>query len=252
MKLLPVTTDLTNMDCHLHSRFSPDAKAAGMGSADEIADTVRKNNLRGFIVTDHLDVGHWDGYIIDFVKYFDEWERVRRENKDLTIYIGLEVGFEKETARDTNAIIRDLPLEYVVNSVHYYKSDGYGAGKLSKYTEYLNAVIASLDAPYDFSTVGHLGFVERYAPYPDEDKQMDYATFKPFLDTVITRAIDRGVRFEENTNSRESLTMPRVDFLTAYKIAGGVKPAVGSDAHTPDKIGNHFSAANKFLSEIFD
>ena len=252
MKLLPVSTDLTNMDCHLHSRFSPDAKAAGALSADGIADIVRKKNLRGFIVTDHLDVGHWDGYIIDFVKYFDEWERVRRENSDLTIYIGLEVGFEPETAKETNRIRRDLPLEYVINSVHYYKSNGYGAGKIAKYTEYLNAVIQSLDAPYDFTTVGHLGFVERYAPYPADEKKMDYETFKPLLDTVIKRAIERGVRFEENTNSGGMMSMPRADFLKAYKAAGGIKPVVGSDAHTPDKIGGYFDIANKFLSEIFD
>ena len=252
MKLLPITTDLTNMDCHLHSRYSPDARNAGMISADEIADTVRKKNLRGFIVTDHLDVGHWDGYVIDFVKYFDEWERVRRENKDLTIHIGLEVGFEKETAKETNRIIRDLPLEYVINSVHYYKSNGYGNGKISKYTEYLEAVLASVDAPYDFSTIGHLGFVERYAPYPADENIMDYETFRPLLDEIIIRAIERGVRFEENTNSDGATTMPRADFLAAYKAAGGTRPAVGSDAHTHDKIGNHIDIANIFLSEIFD
>ncbi len=252
MKLIPNTTDLKNIDCHLHSRFSPDARSAGAASADEIADLVRKKNLRGFIVTDHLDVGHWNGYIIDFDKYFKEWERVRRENPDLTIYIGLEVGFEEKYAKATNAIVRDLPLDYIVNSVHYYETSGYGSGKSKIYSDYLEAVIASLDAPYEFSTVGHLGYVERYAPYPDGERAMSYDEFKPLLDIIIKRAIERGVRFEENTNAGGKMITPRKDFFTAYARAGGARPVVGSDSHTPDTIGNYFESANDFLAEIFD
>ena len=251
MKLIRNSTNLNGIDCHLHSRFSPDAKGVGAASADEIAEIVRKRNLRGFIVTDHLDVGHWDGYVIDFDEYFKVWERVRRENPDLTIYIGLEVGFESRHAKETYRIIKDLPLEYVINSVHYYPSSGYGAGKTKMYKDYLEAVIASLDAPYDFSAVGHLGFVERYAPYPADEKAMDYETFKPLLDTVIERAIERGAMFEVNTNAGGKMSTPRKDFLIKYKEAGGIKPPVGSDSHTPDTIGQYFDIANKFLGEIF-
>ena len=56
MKLIPTTTDLTNMDCHLHSRFSPDANAVGADEPQKIADAVRQKGLRGFIITHHLDV----------------------------------------------------------------------------------------------------------------------------------------------------------------------------------------------------
>ena len=251
MKLIPYTTDLTDIDCHLHSRFSPDAKGAGAASADEIADIVRKRNLRGFIVTDHIDVGRWDDYIIDFEKYFSVWERVRRENPDLKIYIGLEVGFEKKRADETARIVRDLPLEYVINSVHYYPSCSYSAGKKKKYKDYLEAVLASLDAPYDFSAVGHLGYVERYAPYPEDERDMDYETFKPLLDEIIKRTVERGARLEINTNTGGKMVTPRKAVLEAYKAAGGVKPSIGSDSHTPDTIGQYFDIAKKFSSEIF-
>ncbi|MDE7107030.1 MAG: hypothetical protein K2O39_01770, partial [Clostridiales bacterium] len=63
MKLISNTTDLTNIDCHIHSTFSPDASACGADVPQKIADAVRAMSLRGFIVTDHLDIGHWDGYI---------------------------------------------------------------------------------------------------------------------------------------------------------------------------------------------
>lgn len=245
MKLIPNTTNLKGMDCHIHSTFSPDAKSAGADEPQKIADTVRSRGLRGFIVTDHLDVGHWDGYIIDFDKYFNAWERVRRDNPDLTVYIGLEVGYEKEHVKQTAELIRDLPLEYVINSVHYYPAPS--AEREPQYKSYLDAVIDSLDAPYEFSTVGHLGFLERYTKSP-----MLYADYKPQLDEIIRKTVARGVRFEENTNCGGEFNQPRREFLLAYKEAGGVMPVLGSDAHISKSIAHLFDEAQCFLEEIFD
>lgn len=249
MKLLSNTVDLFGLDCHIHSIFSPDAKRAGADEPSVIAQKVRERGLRGFIVTDHIDVGHWDGYIIDFDKYFRTWEKVRADNPDLTIYIGLEAGFEEVHAKETARIIDGLPFEYVINSAHYFPSDA--SGKLAVYNAYLTAVLKSLDAPYGFSAIGHLGFPERYAPYPPEERAMDYGTFAPLLDKIIARAIELGVRFEENTNGGGEMRLPRADFLKAYKAAGGTRPVLGSDAHTSGAIGQYFAEATEFLNGIF-
>lgn len=264
MKLIDIKTDLSNMDCHLHSRFSPDARGAGADEPRKIADTVRARGLRGFIVTDHVDVGHWQNHPpFDFDGYFEAWERVRRDNPDLTVYIGLEVGFEEEHAEETARLVEDLPLEYVINSVHYWKRDAafdksgklvgdeWSHGRVAAYTKYLEAVLASLDAPYSFSTIGHLGFPERYAPYPAGEREMEYELFKPVFDKIIDKAVKRGVRFEENTNAQGEMRLPRADFLRAYKKAGGVRPVLGSDAHLSASIGQHFDKAEKFLDGIF-
>lgn len=264
MKLIPSDTDLSGMDCHMHSPFSPDAAKCGAKPPEEIAAEVRKKGLRGFIITDHIDVGHWDGYVIDFNKYFDTWERVRENNPDLTIYIGLEVGFEAQYAEKTAELISDLPLEYVINSVHYWhdpkyavpnffnaKGDLWTLGRKKAYERYLACVLASLDCPYDFSTVGHLGFPERFAPYPEEERSLDYAMFKDMLDEIIKKAISRGARFEENTNSGGAMRLPREEFLRAYKAAGGTRPMLGSDAHLTDSVGQYFDVATKFLDGLF-
>lgn len=252
MKLIDVNTDLNGIDCHVHSRFSPDARACGADEPQKIADTVRAKGLRGFIVTDHIDVGHWlEHQPLDFDKYFSVWNDVRNANPDLTIYIGLEVGFEKKHVKETNELIRDLPLEYVINSVHYYGNDVYARGKKHAYKTYLNAVLASLDAPYDFSTIGHLGFTERYAPFPDDERAIIFDEFAPVLNKIIRRAVERSVRFEENTNAGGEFRQPRADFLKAYKSAGGVRPVLGSDAHTSVDIGRYFDGAKNFLDKIF-
>lgn len=259
MKLIPNTTDLRGMDCHLHSRFSPDARGAGADAPQEIAAAVRKKGLRGFIVTDHIDVGHWrDFEPINFDEYFSTWENVRRKNPDLTIYIGLEVGFEQETAQQTAQLIKDLPLEYVINSIHYWKGpnptdphDQFSKGRIAAYKAYLDCVLASLDAPYSFNTIGHLGFPERYAPYDKNERAMEYELFKPQLDEIIGKAVARGIRFEENTNASGEMRLPRADFLKAYKAAGGVRPMLGSDAHVSESIGQYFSQAEEFLNGIF-
>ena len=253
MKLIDFDTDLTNMDCHLHSKFSPDACGAGADEPEGIVAAVRSKGLRGFIITDHIDVGHWEGCKkINFDEYFSTWEKVRKFNPDLTIYIGLEVGFETEHAEETYNLIKDLPLEYVINSVHYWKwLDENDNGRVSVFAGYLQCVLASLDAPYSFTTIGHLGFPERYVKYPTGEREMEYKLFKPLMDEIIEKTVERGIRFEENTNAGGVMRLPRADFLRAYKKAGGMRPVIGSDAHKSDEIGQHFGVATKFLDKIF-
>lgn len=234
------------MDCHLHSRFSPDAKGVGADEPQKIADEVRAKGLSGFIVTDHIDVGHWDGYIIDFDKYFAAWNKVKSDNPDLKIYIGLEVGFEPEFERETAKLIKDLPLEYVINSVHYWRHPVPIPQNEPQFLSYLSAVEQSLDVSYDFNTVGHLGFLERYV-----SSAMLYSDYAEIMDRIIKKALARGARFEENTNSVGAMCQPREDFLRAYKAAGGGRPMLGSDAHTSDKIGQNFKEATEFLDGIF-
>ncbi|MDE7165119.1 MAG: histidinol-phosphatase HisJ family protein [Clostridiales bacterium] len=246
MKLIPNATDLSNMDCHIHSKFSPDANACGADEPQKIADTVRANGLRGFIITDHIDVGHWDGYIIDFDKYFSSWNRVRDDNPDLTIYIGLEVGYEQKYERETAKLVKDLPLEYVINSVHYYPAPTHADEP--PFLSYLNAIRRSLDVDYEFSTIGHIGFLERY-----RNIAMNYETYRDILDDIIKVAVARGIRIEENTNGALPPHQPREEFLRAYKAAGGeIKPVLGSDAHISDKIGQHFKEASEWLNKIFE
>lgn len=253
MKLIPNTTDLSGMDCHMHSLFSPDSHQ----TPEQIVSGIKKRGLRGFIITDHIDVDRW-WRDLDFEEYFRVWNKVRAAHPELKIYIGLEVGFEPETAERTYRLIKDLPLEYVINSVHYVTRpdnpyyDSYAGGRISAYTDYINAVIASLDAPWEFNTVGHFGFFERYAPPPKEAWVMDYQTFKPLMDEVIRKIVSRGARVEENTNGGSEFRLPRADFLRAYKAAGGMRPVISSDAHTPDMIANRFSEAEKFIDEIFN
>lgn len=248
MNLLPNTTDFTGLDCHTHSIFSPDSSQ----TPEALVAAVRKKGLRGFIITDHVDLDRW-GVDLDFNEYFRTWERVRKANPDLTIYIGLELGFEADTYKRAHKLIKDQPIEYLITSVHYvpnawYEYDG---GRIRSYNRYINAVLDSLDAPWDFNTVGHFGFFERYAPHPQSEWVMDYQTFAPLMDKVIGKALARGALFEENTNGGEVFRLPRADFLTALKAAGGSRPVLASDAHYPDRIANRFDEAQIFLDEIF-
>lgn len=248
MKLIPNDADLGGIDCHVHSYFSPDSSQ----TPEQIVAAVREKGLKGFIVTDHVDIGHWQGCKpIDFDEYFDVWNGVRKNNPDLTIYIGLEAGFERAHADETYRLIEHLPFEYVINSVHYWSVDGFATGKQAAYTQYLDAVLASLDAPYGFGTIGHLGFLERYAPYFADERVLRYDDFKPYLDKIIDKAIKRGIRFEENTNGGGEMRLPRADFLRAYAAKGGVRPVISSDAHECSSIGRYFDRADAFLTDIF-
>lgn len=252
----------SGIDCHVHSVFSPDARRMGAGDPRELVDEAKRRGLRGFIVTDHIDVGHWlDSPPFDFERYFDTWNAIRDQNRELCIRIGLEVGFEAHTADATAKLIEKLPLEYVINSVHYWRVPSkcdcdsinyYPDGKHAGYADYLRAISASLDAPYKFDVIGHLGFPERYSPFPPDERAMNYSEFKDLFDEIIEKAVARGVRFEENTSGGgDVFFQPRAEFLRAYKSRGGARPVLGSDAHVKDKLGQRFDRAVQFLDEIF-
>lgn len=241
MKLIDKSVELDGIDCHVHSNFSPDSQS----SPQDIVSSARRKGLRGFIITDHLDVGHWDGYIIDFDKYFSVWERLRKENPDLKIIIGLEIGYERKYYKETRSIVSDLPLEYAVNSVHYWERSS-ACHDERTFLPYLEAIERSLDVDYEFSTVGHIGFLERYA-----NAAMRYDEYGPIMDRIIKAAIARGVRLEENTNAFGEMRQPRADFLQAFKAAGGKRPVLSSDAHDSSDMARSFDRAKIFLNGIF-
>ncbi len=242
MKLIDKSVRLDGIDCHVHSNFSPDSAS----EPQDIVAAAREKGLRGFIITDHLDVGHWDGYIIDFDKYFAVWERLRKENPDLKIIIGLEIGYERKHYKETRSIVSDLPLEYAVNSVHYWEHPVPAPHNELAFLSYLEAIERSLDVDYEFSTVGHIGFLERYINAP-----MPYDEYKHIMDRIIKAAVSRGVMIEENTNAFGEMRQPRADFLRAYKAAGGTRPVLSSDAHASSDVGRNFDKATSFLNGIF-
>ena len=247
-------------DLHTHSTFSTDGKAP----LEEMVLTAKAQGLKFYGVSEHFDL---DDYSIKLYGTIDEEayfacarELQKKYNGDsFTLLAGGEFNYVSDE-RDCEKFIRiseKYRPDYVVNSVHIVDGEEcfrheYFAGKQKSYaySRYLEQVIKSLDAPYKFDIVGHLGYVSRNAPY--EDRKIRYVDFKDLYDEILTEIIKKNVILEVNSSARGAggEFLPDTDILRRYFELGGRRISFGSDAHFPSRIAEKREIVCAALKEI--
>lgn len=246
------------IDCHNHADFSPDAAQP----LSELARTAAERGVGYLAVTEHLDLGFPnaerppDEPIFDYRvtdAYFDEIAALReRYAGRMEIVAGIEAGYTAESADATAAEVAKRPFGYVINSVHichgldcYWKKYFDGYTQRSAYEEYLRCVRASLDAPYRYDAIGHLGYIARPAPYAE--KRLLYADYADLLDDLLSEMIRREKILELNSSVGASggcgaLCLPDVSILQRYYELGGRLINFGSDSHRPAQFAHNYEA----------
>ena len=96
--------------------------------------------------------------------------------------------------------------DFVVNSVHGVEGRDFARfsfvhDKKTLYKDYLKLVRESLDAPYPYDIVGHIGYIARYVPF--EDKNFDLDTFGADVDEVLLTIIKKGKILEVNSANKQ-------------------------------------------------
>ena len=118
--------------------------------------------------------------------------------------------------------------------------------KAESYGEYLDTVRKSLDVPYHYDIVGHVGYVTRYMPC--EDKTVCLDTHREILTDILQTIIQKDKILEVNA-ARDEL-LPQKDILALYYQLGGRKVSYGSDAHVATNIMQRREKAVQMLKEI--
>ncbi len=228
-------------DSHVHSRNSSDGR-------DRIADIVREAEEKGLCylaITDHLDLelkyggGHtpvrWRH--IDLDAYYAEWSEAKREaearGSKVDLRLGIEAGYGENVCDRYLDTLSRYPFDVVINSVHfvggwdvYFPNAFLFKRKRTVYGEYLGNILKSLDAPYHYDIVAHIGYVTRNAPYID--KSLVFADFPDKFERILKGIIDRGKSLEVNTHTT---LFPSVELLEKYYSYGGRRISFGSDSH---------------------
>jgi len=233
-------------DFHIHSEYSFD----GSEQLEGIVLASIKKGIKRIAITDHLEFEKGKFLIskINLKKYISEIGELKiRYNDKIEILCGIELGYEKQHAQKLADYIKDLRFDYVINAVHVvdgidcYFADYYkGKDKQTAYSNYFNAVLDSLDAPYKFDTIAHLGYVVRMSPYLD--KTIYYKDFAGVIDKILLKIIAEDKFLEVNSNAKDDSMplIPNVEILKRYKELGGNKLIFGSDAHKIERIGDNY------------
>lgn len=239
-------------DTHVHSNHSHDGKFG----IDELARLASSHGVDGFCITDHCDFDlEWGECTSAFVwkkldaqKYYESYLFAKQEveavqNGSLNLLFGVEAGFsEKGRAGEKYAeLIASYPFDEVINSTHcvkgkeaYFADYFEGKSKQTAYGDYLDAVLTSLDAPYPYDVVAHIGYITHGAPY--EDKALRYEDFPDKFDAVLKGIIARGKTLEVNFHHAVA---PDRSVVERYFELGGRAISYGGDSHRGE-IGERF------------
>ncbi len=254
-------------DIHTHSRYSFD----GQSSLAEMLESALEKGLAFYGVSEHFDYDAFlyrgAQWVTDGETYFHD-ARHLQENYEgcLNVAIGAEFGYSDDMRVQTfyREICEKYHPDFVVNSVHalrgndyyhqepFYTVDENGAralrAKEEVYREYLQLLRNSLDAPYGYDIVGHIGYVTRYAPYAD--KQMRYAEYADKIDEILQTIIQKGKILELNASRGKEDFLPTEEVIRRYYALGGRRISYGSDAHEKGKVAYGREDAIALLKEI--
>lgn len=237
-------------DVHTHSTFSPDG-------VSPLADMLARAEALGvsyYGVSEHFDYDYLaDGVLIDgkpaavtdAAAYFACARKLQAGRGHGTRFlVGGEFGFTPNPRAHAMyaALIGNYHPDFIVNSVHtvdgvdvWYGEHFAGKTKREAYGSYLRRVRESLDAPYAYDIVGHIGYVARNAPYPDP--VLRYDDFAALFDEILCRVVARDKILEVNSSGRGAGDfIPNADVLRRYFALGGRLVSYASDAHSTERI----------------
>ncbi len=250
------------VDTHVHTAHSHDGKV----SLEKVVATAKEKGLSYLCTTEHVDYDFEYGKnkapikwrFLNVEKYYADWKNAKRaleddKNNTLNLCFGIEASYDgnPRVAEKYQELIAKYPFDTVINSVHcvdghdvYFKSAFWFKPKRTAYTRYLQTIIESLDAPYQYDVVAHVGYIAHGAPY--KNKALLYEDFAELIDELLKKIIAKDKALEVNFHHA---MCPEKNIIKRYFELGGRKISYGSDAHRAD-VCKDYQKACDMLKEI--
>lgn len=257
-------------DYHVHSEFSDDSDTPMEAQLDRAVEL----GLDELCFTDHVDYGvkhDWDEPAIprrdggapktnvDYPRYFAKLDELaRRYEGRVTLRRGLELGVQSHTIDRYNDLFElyGKELDFTLLSVHEIGDQElwlqkYQRGKTQKeynlgYYEELLRVVERFE---HYSVLAHMDLIVRY----DENGVYPFENVRDVAAEILRRVIRDGKGIELNSASWHyglADTQPSRALLRLYRDLGGTVLTLGSDAHTPRYLADHFDDARAILRSL--
>lgn len=238
------------IDLHLHTCFSHD-------SAEKPSAYIERASRCGAEI-----LGFSEHYDYDFLLEgqclglpdLDGYFKVEG-NENIRVLHGIEVGFRCEAEDFYKNFVISRPFDYVIDSVHMLP---YGACASNPFTpgdkrlevfyhRYLEDVLNSVKADFDYQIVGHIGYASRHVNAAN--KKLKYCDFSDIYDIILKEIIQREKCLELNTSSvgTQGDFLPDKDVFKRYFELGGRLVSFGSDAHVCTDLLRSYEKARDFL-----
>ncbi|MBV4418677.1 histidinol phosphate phosphatase [Clostridium tyrobutyricum] len=227
-------------DTHVHTKFSTDSDM----KIEDALKTAENDNL-SLVITEHMDINYPEKgeFLFDVKDYFDAYSKFKSDD----LLLGIEIGMKEDCVEQSRKVVYNSPFDYVIGSVHlvddmdlYYGDFYKDKIKQVAYEKYLQVILKNVKK-FDFiDSLGHIDYICRYAKY--ENSELKYSDFSNMIDEIFKNILCTGKCIELNTrrlNSKPAVSN-LIGIYKRYSELGGKYITLGSDAHTPDSIGNNF------------
>lgn len=249
-------------DYHIHSSFSEDCET----DINDIIASAKSKGLSSICITDHYDMDfpvlkedpniRFDLNLPEYIKALQHL----RDNlsPDFDLRIGIELGTMPYTLEKLTHYVKDNPyFDFIISSTHivddmdpYYPSFYEGRDIKDAYRRYFEDELYAVTNFESYDVYGHLDYILRYGR--DPENPFNPKDFMEIFQEIFKQIISKGKGIEINTGGLYkglNNTHPCKEYLKLYKELGGEIITVGSDAHTPDKVGYGFDIAKDLLLE---
>jgi histidinol-phosphatase (PHP family) len=218
-------------DYHIHTQYSPDS----MLTIDQACERAISLGLEELCFTDHFEIA--ENIVTDFDHYRKAVHRAReRYGKQLSLKIGLEVGFAKNSQPQILEFLRDKEFDFLIGSLHraegldLFNGDFFRGKEIrNAFKEYFQVIHDSIPS-FEFSVLGHLTLIKRFFPQLKVNPaDMAWSYYDELIQAILKDLISQGKGIELNLRG----PLIELDFrvLRFYKELGGEIITLGTDSH---------------------
>lgn len=251
-------------DSHVHSHWSDDCTQ----SFDEIYAAAVRVGLRGVTITDHANLS-----IIEEANTFASIAGSVREARNansqygggVEVFCGVELADQFVDPANTRKLLTLADYDVVIGSVHrlrfeqwtdFYSKIDFGADFTPELLHgYLRAYFQELlrvAAESDYDILAHLTCPLRYINGKYK-RDITLDAHRAEIDDILRCVIQREKALEVNTSGVHAVygdLMPDEAILRRYIALGGRRITLGSDAHTPERVGTALAEAARSLTKL--
>lgn len=231
-------------DYHIHTTYSD-----GKEGPEKYIEQARKLGIEEIGFSEHLtltgELQQWAMDPMRISEYADHILGLQARYSDIKIRLGLEVDYMPGIEERIGKTVAGIPFDYLIGSVHYLGErtvdfgpefyQGKNIGNI--WDQYFGMLIRAVECRL-FDFIAHADLVRIFGFFPASDRTSLYR------DLAIALK-ENDVAIEINTNGRNKPIgdfYPDRDYLKIFHDAG-VALCVNSDAHTPERVGEHFEEA---------
>lgn len=255
-----VFLDITS-DFHMHTSFSD-----GSSSVEEMCLAALQRGMRRIAITDHMPLPFATRYAIKHLELARYREVVLAAKRAFQGQLAVEMGLEIEYIAAHSGWIEEITAlgwDYLIVSIHHlpgkkrlhlvngheeefaklsadFAGDTEGLCR-SYYRTLQEAIATGL-----FTCVGHLDVLKKW-----NKKHGHIDESSPWYQSLVCETLDRmvqhGTMMEINTGglTHELREQYPSDWIIHQAIQRSIPIVLGSDSHSPQNIGQHFTAAEK-------